>query len=239
MSVRSTGSSWLSRHREGQGVLRVGVRVADRADGGDGLQHDRQWAGGAIAPKSASCRRAGCTSRPDDLDATLAKIADLGGKPGEAAPVSGWGRIAHCEDSTRARRSACSSGVNCPAGLAQQAGTSLRVCPRSARSSNAQNRRGLPGFPPNRRSRQRVASGHRSGSTPGSRSRHSSGAMAPTANWPIMLSPSPHRLGLPPNTATEEPLWPSGVLDSQLEPVDSHQTSHSPFTRSSTPRTTR
>jgi predicted enzyme related to lactoylglutathione lyase len=53
---------------------------------------------GAIAPKSADLPASRVYLQVDSLDTTLAKIADLGGKPGEAAPVPGWGRIAHCED---------------------------------------------------------------------------------------------------------------------------------------------
>jgi predicted enzyme related to lactoylglutathione lyase len=53
---------------------------------------------GAIAPKSADLTASRVYFSVDDLDATLAKIGELGGKPGEPAPVPGFGRIAHCED---------------------------------------------------------------------------------------------------------------------------------------------
>jgi predicted enzyme related to lactoylglutathione lyase len=53
---------------------------------------------GAIAPKSADLPASRVYFHTDDLDAALAKIGELGGKPGEATPVPGWGRIAHCED---------------------------------------------------------------------------------------------------------------------------------------------
>ncbi|TCO65863.1 VOC family protein [Actinocrispum wychmicini] len=53
---------------------------------------------GAIAPKSARLPASRVYFQTDDLDATLAKVAELGGKPGEAWPIPGMGRIAHCED---------------------------------------------------------------------------------------------------------------------------------------------
>jgi predicted enzyme related to lactoylglutathione lyase len=53
---------------------------------------------GAIAAKSAILPASRAYFKTDDLDATLAKIADLGGKPGEPSPIPGFGRIAHCED---------------------------------------------------------------------------------------------------------------------------------------------
>ncbi|CAM3848978.1 VOC family protein [Kibdelosporangium persicum] len=55
-------------------------------------------AAGAIAPKSAELPASRVYFQVDDLDATLAKIGELGGKPGDAAPVPGFGRIAHCQD---------------------------------------------------------------------------------------------------------------------------------------------
>jgi predicted enzyme related to lactoylglutathione lyase len=53
---------------------------------------------GAIAPRSADLPASRVYFATDDLDATLAKVADLGGKPGEPMAIPGWGRIAHCED---------------------------------------------------------------------------------------------------------------------------------------------
>jgi uncharacterized protein len=53
---------------------------------------------GAIAPKSADLPASRVYFHTDDLDGTLAKIGELGGKPGDAMPIPGWGRIAHCED---------------------------------------------------------------------------------------------------------------------------------------------
>jgi predicted enzyme related to lactoylglutathione lyase len=53
---------------------------------------------GAIAPKSADLPASRVYLQVADLDATLTQIADLGGKPGEATPIPGWGRIAHCQD---------------------------------------------------------------------------------------------------------------------------------------------
>jgi predicted enzyme related to lactoylglutathione lyase len=53
---------------------------------------------GAIAPKSADLPASRVYLQTDDLDATLVKIGELGGKPGEISPVPRWGRIAHCED---------------------------------------------------------------------------------------------------------------------------------------------
>jgi predicted enzyme related to lactoylglutathione lyase len=53
---------------------------------------------GAIAPKSADLTANRAYFSVDDLDATLTKIGELGGKPGEPSPIPGFGRIAHCED---------------------------------------------------------------------------------------------------------------------------------------------
>jgi predicted enzyme related to lactoylglutathione lyase len=53
---------------------------------------------GAIAPKSANLPASRVYLNVDDLDATLGKIADLGGKPGEVIPIPNFGRIAHCTD---------------------------------------------------------------------------------------------------------------------------------------------
>jgi predicted enzyme related to lactoylglutathione lyase len=53
---------------------------------------------GAIAPKSAALPASRVYFNVDDLDAALAKTADLGGKPGEVIPIPGFGRIAHCVD---------------------------------------------------------------------------------------------------------------------------------------------
>lgn len=53
---------------------------------------------GAIAPKSAELPASRVYFSVDDLDATLAKITELGGKAGEPWSIPGMGRIAHCED---------------------------------------------------------------------------------------------------------------------------------------------
>ncbi|GAB3908842.1 hypothetical protein GCM10029964_109300 [Kibdelosporangium lantanae] len=53
---------------------------------------------GAIAPKSATLPASRVYLDVADLDAALARIADLGGKPGEVQPIPGFGRIAHCTD---------------------------------------------------------------------------------------------------------------------------------------------
>ncbi|ALG13452.1 VOC family protein [Kibdelosporangium phytohabitans] len=55
-------------------------------------------AAGAIAPKSAELPASRVYFSVGDLDAALAKVADLGGKPGDAVPIPGFGRYAHCVD---------------------------------------------------------------------------------------------------------------------------------------------
>jgi predicted enzyme related to lactoylglutathione lyase len=53
---------------------------------------------GAIAPKSAELTVSRVYFQTGDLEAALAKIGELGGKPGDISPVPGFGRIAHCAD---------------------------------------------------------------------------------------------------------------------------------------------
>jgi predicted enzyme related to lactoylglutathione lyase len=53
---------------------------------------------GAIAPKSAILPASRVYFQTDDLDATVATVAGLGGKPGDIVPIPGWGRISHCVD---------------------------------------------------------------------------------------------------------------------------------------------
>nr|WP_042195282.1 VOC family protein [Kibdelosporangium sp. MJ126-NF4]CEL21892.1 hypothetical protein [Kibdelosporangium sp. MJ126-NF4]CTQ92672.1 hypothetical protein [Kibdelosporangium sp. MJ126-NF4] len=55
-------------------------------------------AAGAIAAKDSVTPNSRVYFKADDLDASLAKVAELGGKPGEPSPVPGFGRVAHCQD---------------------------------------------------------------------------------------------------------------------------------------------
>ncbi|RSM75134.1 VOC family protein [Kibdelosporangium aridum] len=55
-------------------------------------------AAGAIAPKSAELPASRVYFHVADLDATLTKIGELGGKPGDTIPIPGFGRISHCQD---------------------------------------------------------------------------------------------------------------------------------------------
>ncbi|MET0132655.1 MAG: VOC family protein [Kibdelosporangium sp.] len=53
---------------------------------------------GAIAPRSDILPASRVYFQTGDLDSTVARIAELGGKPGDVIPIPGWGRIAHCVD---------------------------------------------------------------------------------------------------------------------------------------------
>ncbi|ONI84415.1 hypothetical protein ALI144C_14720 [Actinosynnema sp. ALI-1.44] len=55
-------------------------------------------AAGAIASKDSVTPNSRVYFSVDDLDASLAKVGELGGKPGDATPIPGFGRYAHCVD---------------------------------------------------------------------------------------------------------------------------------------------